>query len=369
MSSVRLCAPSFGGEDLARVRRVLDSGMLVQGEMVGLFEAGLAEALGVEPSAVLACSSGTAALHLAMMALGVGPGDEVIVPAFTWPSAAHAVVQTGAEPVFVDIDPETLNLAPALLPERSGERTRAIVPIHQFGIPAPMTEVLAFAQPRGLWVVEDAACAIGVECDGGLAGTLGDLGCFSFHPRKVVTTGEGGAVVARGDRAGVVSALRNHGQDPEGGLERFVAAGLNYRMPELSAAIGIGQLAALSSILHARRRLAALYVHLLDGVDGVHVPAGVRDPRGNAQSFVVRVAAEHRDELVRRCGADDVQTTIGTYAVVSQPVFRARGVDPAEFPASVTASRELITLPLHPGMSDSDVERVVSVVDENLRNL
>lgn len=365
---IRLCVPEFDREDRARVARVLDSGQLVQGEMVAAFEAALGSVLGTE---AIACSSGTAALHLALMAIGAGTGDEVVVPAFTWPSAAHAVVRTGARPVFVDIDPETLNLDPRGLEAAVSPRTRALLPIHQFGIPAPMDAVMAAASANGARVVEDAACAIGTLCGDRLAGTIGDLGCFSFHPRKVVTTGEGGAVVGRDPELNArVRRLRNHGQDPEAGLgERFVDAGLNYRMPEVCAALGIGQLERLDAILAARRRLAALYVRLLDSVESVHVPAGARDPAGNHQSFVVDVGTSaRRDLFVARCAEAGVQTTVGTYAVPVQPVFRALGYDADTAPHAVEAMGRLLTLPLHAAMTDADVEHVVSVIGEIARS-
>lgn len=364
---IRLCAPEFDARDRARVDAVLDSGMLVQGAMVAELEQSLARFLGTP---AVACSNGTAALHLALMALDIGPGDEVVLPAFTWPSAANAIVRTGATPVFVDIDPDTLNLDPARVEAAMGPRTRALLPIHQFGIPAPMPEIMALARSRALLVVEDAACAIGTECDGGLAGTIGTLGCFSFHPRKVVTTGEGGAIVAGDSELRArLERLRNHGQDTTRGLDRFVDAGLNYRMPELCAAIGIGQVGRLPEILRARRRLAALYVRLLASVDGLRVPAGVADPRGNAQSFVVDVGSPvARERLMADCAAAEIQTTIGTYSAPGQPAYAPLGVDPRAFPVANAAAERLMTLPLHPEMSDGDVERVVSVLDESCRS-
>ncbi len=358
---IRLCAPQFDAEDRRRVDEVLASGMLVQGAMVAEFEAALEQVLGVH---VVACSSGTAALHLALLALDLSPGDEVIMPAFTWPSAAHAIVQVGATPVFVDIDPETLNLDPAGLAAALTERTRALLPIHQFGIPAPMTAVMRFAEQHGLRVIEDAACAIGTRCDGALAGTIGDMGCFSFHPRKVLTTGEGGAISTRDAAlAERLRSLRNHGQNPDLGLARFTDAGLNYRMPELCAAIGISQARDLDAIVDRRRAIAARITAGLGGVLGVHVPAGVRDPAGNVQSYVIRLRQpELRDAFMKGCADHGVQTTIGTYAVVSQPVFMERGIKPGDYPHAVDAMHELVTLPVHPLMSDEDADRVASVV-------
>lgn len=359
--TIRLCAPTFNAQDRARVAQVLDSGMLVQGAQVAAFENALAQVLGVE---VIACSSGTAALHLALLALDLSPGDEVIMPAFTWPSAAHAIVQSGATPVFVDIHRETLNLDAGQLEAAYTDRTRAVLPIHQFGIPAPMDAVMAFANAHDLPVVEDAACAIGTLCGTRLAGTIGAMGCFSFHPRKVLTTGEGGAITTSDTAlAQKLRLLRNHGQDPTGGLERFVAAGLNYRLPEMAAAIGIGQVAQLNEILNARRSLARRLIRGLQDVPGVHVPAGVRERGNNVQSFVIRLDASlDRDAFMAQCLERGVQTTIGTYAVVAQPIFASYDLDLAQFPNAIEAMHRLVTLPLHPGMNVSDVDRVIDTV-------
>ena len=357
---ITLCAPTFDAADRARVEEVLTSGMLVQGEMVRALEGQLERVLG-QPA--VACQSGTAALHIALQALEIGPGDEVVVPAFTWPSAAHTVVNVGATPRFIDIDPDTLNLDPDRLEECINDKTRALLPIHQFGIPAPMRAVMDIARSHGLRVVEDAACAIGSECDDGLAGTIGDMGCFSFHPRKVITTGEGGAVIS-GDSALVdrLRIWRNHGQDPSRGLERFVACGVNYRMPELCAATGIGQLERFEAILAHRRTLGRRYIDGLADLNGVSVPKGVRDPGGNFQSFVVDVGAERRDVFMKRLLENGVQNTIGTYCVPEQPAWSRYGVDPSAFPHAAAAMRRLVTLPLHDGMTGADVDQALEVI-------
>lgn len=365
---IRLCEPTFGGADRARVEAVLASGQLVQGEMVGAFEAALEAFLGVH---VVACSNGTAALHIALSAVGIAAGDEVVMPAFTWPSAAHAIVQLGATPVFVDIDPDMLNFDPSRLEAAISDKTRALLPIHQFGIPAPMDEVMRVARAHGLAVVEDAACAIGSLCGDAFAGTIGDVGCLSFHPRKVLTTGEGGAIITR-DAALAERARtwRNHGQDPGRGLERFVAPGLNFRMPELCAAIGIEQARNLAATLARRRALGARYVALLADVEGVRVPPGAADPAGNFQSFVVDVgSAETRAAVMERLSEAGVQTTIGTYAVTAQPIFVERGWSPDDTPHARDAMERLLTLPLHTAMADTDVDRVVIALSEALRGL
>lgn len=360
---IRLCAPVFDAEDRRRIDDVLDSGMLVQGRYVGEFEAALAARLGCE---VVACNSGTAALHLALLALGVGPGDEVLVPAFTWPSSAHVIVHVGATPVFVDIDPDTLAMRPDAALAAATERTRAVMPVHLFGLPCPMRALRAAAAERGWHVIEDAACALGTTLDDGThAGLAGDIGCFSLHPRKIVTTGEGGFCTTSDRRlADGLRAFRNHGMVRGDDSVRFEHFGLNYRMPELSGALGVGQAAQLDGILASRRALARTYLEALDELDAVEVPAGLCDPGAVHQSFVVYAPdAATRATWMAGLREADVETTIGTYAVTDQPCYIERfGVTPSDFPNAQRAADSLMTLPLHPGMSHDDVRAVVAAL-------
>lgn len=374
---IRLCHPRFDAADRARVDAVLESGQLVQATQVAELEAVLGERLGRH---AMACSNGTAALHLALLALDVGPGDDVIVPAFTWPSAVSTVTLVGANPVFCDVDAETFCIGAAGVRDAWTERTRALIAVHQFGIPADVAALRALCEERGAVLVEDAACAIGTlvqaasersaagqaprASGAGEAGTYGALACFSFHPRKVLTTGEGGLVVTADDAlAERVRCLRNHGQ-AGAGLLRFAEAGPNYRMPEISAALGIGAARRLDATLAHRRALAARYVAALRELPAVHVPGGVADPRSNQQSFVIRVRADRRDALLEGLRARSVQCTIGTYAVPQQPAFGGAPGD--AFPVAWAAMHELVTLPLHEGMSHDDVDTVVRALRDTL---
>lgn len=356
---IRLCEPRFDAEDRARVDEVLDSGMLVQGRMVAALEERVAARVG---RAAVACSNGTAALHLAMADAGVGPGDEVIVPSFTWPSAVSVAMLLGARCVFVDVDPERFHLDAASVEAALTSRTKAVVAIHQFGIPAPMAEVCALAASGSVTVIEDAACAIGTVCDGREAGAWGDYATFSFHPRKVVTSGEGGVVTSASDRRdAALRELRNHGQRAADGWLRFAGPGFNYRLPELSAALALGQLDRLDATLATRRSRAARLADALDAVPGVKVPTGVRDPGNNVQSFVARLdAGVDRDALMTALRAAGVECTIGTYAVPQQPGFG--GAAPDAFPVAWAAMHELVTLPLHEAMSDEDVDTVADAM-------
>jgi perosamine synthetase len=360
---IRLCQPAFDTEDRARIDEVLASGMLVQGRFVGELEAAIAARVGRE---VAACANGTAALHLAFLAAGIGPGDEVIVPGLTWPSAASVAQLVGARCRFVDVDPERFHLTLDGVRAARTSATKAIVAIHQFGIPAPMGDLVRYAESEGLLVIEDAACAIGTVVDGQQAGSWGTFATFSFHPRKVVTTGEGGAVTAStSEGLARVRCLRNHGQDGTAGLLRFAEPGLNYRLPELSAVLGLGQLARLDATLARHRALARRYADRLAQVDGVAVPAGVLDPGNNVQSFVVRLReAVWRDAVLVGLREAGVECTIGTYAVAPQPAFGA--ARSADHPHAWDAMHTLITLPLHAAMLDEDVDTVVATLDRCL---
>ncbi|HEX9950792.1 MAG TPA: aminotransferase class I/II-fold pyridoxal phosphate-dependent enzyme, partial [Rubricoccaceae bacterium] len=243
---IRLTVPSLDEADFAAVRAVLESGFLVQGAQVEAFEAAVAEAAGTAHA--VAVTNCTAALQMALMALGIRPGDTVVVPAYSWLSTANVAELCGARAVFVDIEPDTFCLDPDALDatlarlfatRESGRRVRAIVPVHAFGQMADMARIGAAAAHYGVPVVEDAACALGATRDGRRAGSVGALGCFSFHPRKAVTSGEGGAITTDdAATADFLRALRNHGQQRDAaGQARFVLAGFNTRMTEMQGAL------------------------------------------------------------------------------------------------------------------------------------
>jgi perosamine synthetase len=344
---IRLAWPDLGEEELAAVAEVFETGQLTMGPKVGEFEEELARACGVEHA--VAVSSGTAALHLAVLALGLGEGDEVIVPAYTFPATANVVALCGARPVLADVDPETMNVRPEAVADAVTERTRAVFAVHLFGRPARWEDITAVV-PEGVDVLEDAAGALGARRGGRLCGGLGRLGCLSFHPRKIVTTGEGGAVTTNdGELAEAIRSMRHHGWR---GTD-LPAPGLNYRLPDVLCAVGSSQLGRLESLLVERERLAAAYTERLAGV--VETPAADPGDRHGLQAYVVQL--DRRDEALDALHEAGIQAQIGTYALHRLSAYRDQG----SFPGADASYERALALPFHNRLTDDDVERVAAV--------
>ena len=363
---MRLTAPAFDEAEVALLRDCLDSGWVTQGPLTERFERLVAERH--QARFAFATTSCTAALHLAMMALDIGPGDEVIVPAFTWVTTAHASEYVSARPVFVDVARDTYNIDPARIEAAITPRTRAIVAVHLFGLAAPMAEILDVAQRHGLAVIEDAACAIGTTYQGRAVGTLGDIGCFSFHPRKIVTTGEGGmAATDREDLADRLRSLRNHGATglPPASLEphgpwtmaTFDRLGFNLRFSDIQAAVGVAQMGKLDRLLRERRARAERYSTLLAEIQQLALPGRTGDAAGHTyQSYVVRIVdgdRNRRNDVMRHLTAQEIETRPGTHAVHRLGFYAKKyGYRPADFPNAAMCEDTTITLPIFPGMTD-----------------
>jgi dTDP-4-amino-4,6-dideoxygalactose transaminase len=372
MEPLQITFPHFDRAEVEAVQACLDSRWVTQGPFVSQFEQLFRSRHQVGHA--LATTSCTAALHLATLALGLGPGDEVIVPAFTWVTSAHCAEYVGARAVFADVRPDTYNLDPAALAAAITPRTRAVVVVHLFGQAAEMDPILAIARKHNLAVIEDAACAVGTTYADRPVGSLGDLGCFSFHPRKVITTGEGGMVTTnRAELARRVGSLRNHGSVGIPGLQgsprpyqmaEFDLLGHNLRLSDIQAAVGVAQMAKLDALLEARLCLAAAYHQLLRDVDEFAPPA-VADLGGHTyQSFVVRLrqgGRVRRNEVMDRLAAAGIQTRPGTHAVHRLGYYVHKyGLRAEQFPQAAAAEDTTITLPLFPGMTDADQRRVVA---------
>ena len=362
---IRLTIPSIEEDDLAAVAGVLASGFLVQGKHVAAFEQAVADYVGARHA--VAVSSGTAALHLSLLALGVRPGDLVAVAAYSFTATANVIELCGARPVFVDIQPETFNMDPARLAEalerRAAGRLKAILPVHTFGQMADMAAILALAEERGVPIVEDAACALGAAWQGRQAGSWGRMGCFSFHPRKAITTGEGGMIVTHDAKlAARLRALRNHGLDPEAPSPDFILPGLNYRMTDFQGALGVAQMAKLDRIIAARRRLAARYDELLRGTP-VQPPAVAPGSQPVYQSYVVllpKEAAARRADLIAALKARGIETAIGTWHMPLLTYYRQTyGYREGDFPVADDVFARSLTLPLHERLEEREQEQVV----------
>jgi perosamine synthetase len=344
---IRLAWPDVGAEELEAVAGVIESGQLTMGPKVVEFEAELARACGTQHA--VAVSSGTAALHLAVLALGIGEGDEVLVPAYTFPATANVVALCGATPVLVDVDPVTMNIDPDRAAEAVTPRTRAVLGVHLFGRPARVDEL-----PADLPLLEDAAGALGARRAGKPCGSLGVLACFSFHPRKIVTTGEGGAVTTDDDGLrDEILQLRHHGWTPPGYADMPVA-GLNYRLSDVLCAIGIPQMHRLEQLLRARERVAAAYEERLAGI--VETPFADDGDRHGWQAYVVRL--DRRDEAMAALRAAGIQCQIGTYALNRLTAYA--GTD--SFPGADASFARALALPFHTRLTESEVDRVAEVL-------
>ena len=317
--SIRLARPDVGDAELDAVAEVVRTGQLTMGPKVEEFEAAVAAAVGTAHAA--AVSSGTAALHLTLLALEIGPGDEVIVPAYTFPATANAVELCGARAVLVDVDPNTFVVDPAAVAAAVTTRTRAVMAVHLFGRPVDW-EALQTAVPQEVVLIEDAAGALGARYRGLRCGALGAAACLSFHPRKIVTTGEGGAVTT--DEAGLDAAvrrLRHHGWATLGDMPR---PGFNYRLPDLLCAIGIPQLARLDALLAARERVAGWYAERLEHF--VLTPSAATGDRHGWQAYVVQL--DRRDDALDSLRAAGIEAQIGTWALHKLEPYRAQGAFP-----------------------------------------
>lgn len=361
---MRLSQPTVGAEELARISGVLASGFMTQGPEAKSFEERVADYVGTEYA--FATSSCTTALHLTLTALGVAGGDEVIVSDFTFPASANAVIQTGATPVFADIDPVRLTATADTIAARITPRTRAIMIVHAFGLCADMGPIQELADATGLPLVEDAATALGSEYQGIRAGALGRVACFSFHPRKIITTGEGG-MITTGDPelASRIQLLRSHGAERGPHYLTFLDAGFNYRLSDVNAAIGLAQMDRLAGIVDSRRALAARYEEALGPVGLVATPTEPAGTHHTYQSYVCRLDdTVDRDSAIQLLSAKGIESTLGTYALHCQPAYFGYGYQPGDLPGSYRAFRQTLTLPLHSAMTPEDVGTVATAVKD-----
>ena len=363
MSSIPIADPALGAAERERVTAVLDDGQLADGPEVRRFEEEFADYCRAANG--VATSNGTTALHAALRAVGIGPGDRVVTTPFSFVATANAIRHCGATPIFADIDRETYNLDPdaveAAIEERDGD-VDAILPVHLYGLPADMDPLAEIADRYDLAVVEDAAQAHGAEYRGRPVGAIGDAGCFSFYPTKNMTTGEGGMIVT--DREDVASRARqfiNHGRaDGDGVGYDHVEVGHNFRMTSIAAAIGRAQLERLSEYTRRRREHATILTDALANAPGIETPVEPPDRRHVYHQYTVRCA--DREALRSRLSA----AGIGTGVYYPTPIHRQPAYDDVDraFPVAERASREVLSLPVHPSLTAAEVRTVADRVRE-----
>lgn len=367
--TIPLGQPTFGEEEVAAVARVLASGWVAgQGPLAREFEARFAELCGARHA--LAVNNCTAALHLAVLGLGAGPGDEVVVADYTFPATGHAVAYTGATPVFADVRPDIWTIDPAAAEAAITPRTVGIIAVDAFGQPADYAELREIADRRGLWLLDDAACATGATYRGQPIGSVADVTCFSFHGRKGITSGEGGAVVTDDDGVaakarklhffGIESALTRAGST-ELPIPVFDELGWNYKLSEIAAAVISVQLDRLPTLLDARHRAADTYAELLGDADGIDLPVELPDRRTTWQSYVVTLApGVDRGAVAAQLRQQGIQCTFGTYASHVQPVYG----EAAACPVSADVFARHLAIPMHANLTDAQVETVAKALRE-----
>lgn len=368
---IPIMKPWLGAEEATAAAEAISSGWVAQGPRVTAFERALAARVGVSHG--VAVSSCTAGLHLSLVVLGIGPGDEVVVPSLSFIATANAPGYVGATTVFADVEPETQNLSAGTIERVLSPSTRAVILVHQAGVPADIVAVHELCDPRGISVIEDAACAIGSTYVGRPIGAHSDLVTFSFHPRKVVTTGEGGMIMTGLDEwAARLRRLREHGMSVgaaerhtsrEPVIEEYIETGFNYRMTDVQAAIGLVQLGRLDAIVERRRELAGRYQEALADLPGIEV---ARDPpygTTNYQSFWVVLPEEFpidRNELLRRMMAGEISPRRGIMAAHLEPAFRDHPA--GDLPVTERLTHRSLLLPLFHEMTEAQQDRVIAVL-------
>ncbi len=370
-AEIPLARPELAEREEELVLEVLRSGRLSLGPMGERFERTLAAWLGVEDA--VAVSSGTAALHLGVRALGWGPGDEILTSPFSFVASANCLLYEGAKPVFCDVDPETLNLDPAAAAAAAGERTAGILPIHIFGYPAAMAELEALAAQRGFGILEDGCEALGaVDSEGERVGARGNLATFAFYANKQLTTGEGGVIVPTdAELAKRLRSERNQGRAVDMGWLDHDRLGFNYRLSDVAAAIGVAQVEKLDELLAGRDRVAALYEGSLAmlGIEGLKTPmAGRGAERRSWFVYPVRLpAGVDRDATVARLAERGVAAKAYLPCIHLFPHLRELGYAEGQFPVAEEASARSLALPFFPSMSEQQVERVCEALADSLR--
>jgi perosamine synthetase len=364
--SLPLARPYLDGRELELVGDVLRSGTLSLGPMTRRFERLFAERVGRRFA--VACSSGTGGLHAALHQTGVGPGDEVITPSFSFIASANVILFERATPVFVDVDDETLTIDPGAIEASLTERTRAILPVHIFGHPCDMGPIMNIARRHGLHVVEDACEALMARRDGAVVGGDGNTAVYAFYANKPMTTGEGGVVTTDDEEEErVLRSLLNQGRVPDGSM-RYERLGFNYRMSDITAAVGVAQIEKLDFLLAQRARVAQSYTRRLAALDGVRVPTATRRVERSWFVYPIRLAPGiDRDAVAAALARRGIATRPYMPAIHLQPDYVARfGYRRGMLPITEAASDESLVLPFFIGLTDDDIDAVASALEASI---
>jgi perosamine synthetase len=365
--TIPMSAPDLDETDTAAVLEALNSGVLALGKQAAEFERACAEVAGVRHA--VAVSSGTAALHLIVRSLGIGPENEVLVPSFTFAASANAILFEGGTPVFLDMEPETFNLDPQDLERRITPRTKAVMAVDVFGQPAEWDAILSLAEQHGLLVIDDSCEAIGSRYRGRPIGSFGNAAAFAFYPNKQITTGEGGMILTDDEHlASLCRSLRNQGRGEMGAWLEHERLGFNYRMDEMSAALGVSQISRLTELLDRRTRVAAMYTKRLAGSDWVRPPVVRPHVVMSWFVYVVLLAEDiERDAVMARMAAEGVPSRAYFSPLHLQPYIRERlGTGPGDLPVTEAIGARTLALPFHGNMTPEQVDRVISTLERAL---
>ncbi|MEO9794866.1 MAG: DegT/DnrJ/EryC1/StrS family aminotransferase [Crocinitomicaceae bacterium] len=356
IKSIPLASPDIRPEDIKAVTEVLKSGMLVQGKNVQSLESNIANFTKTEY--VSAVSNGTASLHLSLIALGIGEGDEVIIPALSYIATANVIEIVGATPVFVDVELDTFNIDTSKIEDKISSNTKAIMPVHEFGLTADMTSIMAIAVKHKLYVIEDAACALGATHKGQFSGTFGDFGSFSLHPRKAISSGEGGLLISKNkELQQKINILRNHGIDFSTGQMDFVEAGYNYRLTDFQAALVNSQLSRLTKTLNYKNELAEVYFDEINS-DTIVLPTVPEESTHTWQTFHILLPEDfNRQELIQKLRDKGVGTNYGAQCIPAQTYYYNKyKIDSSVYhPNALRAFNSGLAIPLYEKLQKEDI--------------
>ncbi|MGC9308483.1 MAG: DegT/DnrJ/EryC1/StrS family aminotransferase [Thermoplasmatota archaeon] len=360
---IPIANPIIGSEEKAAVAAVLDSGMIASGPKTKEFERAFADYVGTQHA--VATTSGTTALHTGLLSLGVGSGDEIIVPSFSFIATANAVLFCGARPVFCDVDPDTFTIYISKIEDLITDKTKAIMPVHLYGQPADMKPLMEIAEKHELHVIGDACQAHGASYHGRMVGSFGDLECFSFYPTKNMTTGEGGMITTDSEAiAKLAYSLRNHGRTTTGGGYAHDKVGYNYRMTDIAAAIGLHQLERLPGLNEQRTQNASYLTERLEEFDGIQTPVVLDDVEHVYHQYTLR--CDNRASIIDHLEEND----IGYGIYYPQPLHMYPHLQcfaHADLEQSEQLAEQVISLPVHPSLSQRDIEMVAATVSEACR--